>query len=484
MFYRIHQLERQDKICQQSLLPLFEKFLPRERVLEALQAERAFEQRERQFNMLTIVYLLLAIGLYPNKSIQHVIETVWHPLRQCFAASLRSTVARFPAASSFTQRRYQLTARVLWRLFRTLCRPMATEHTPGAFWKGRRLMAIDGTLESLPDTPANERAFGRLSNGKKANPFPQIRGVYLLECGTHAIVDAVFSACHIGEPQGTKRLLRSVTSQMLLMWDSGNHGYPLLARAVQLTGAAILARIPSGDKPLLIRPLSDGSWLGAVRPSQWDRGERHLPWIAVRIITYRIKTPLDPDPQEMHRLITTLLDENEAPAVALVELYHQRWEIEVVIDEIDTHQRLVQRRLRSERPVGVIQELYAVLIVHYIIRAFMHQSALQGQLDPDRLSFTHAIEVISRMQGDLVRASSSCEHEELVEQVRDDLRARLLPERRLRFFPRVVKQGASKFESKRPEHLSLPQFKKGTTFQMLLFLHDPSDTSFLLVNSS
>src|SRR5450755_838666 len=122
MFYRIHQLERQDKICQQSLLPLFEKFLPRERVLEALQAERAFEQRERQFNMLTIVYLLLAICLSPNKSIQHVIEAVWHPLRQCFAASLRSTVARFPAASSFTERRYQLTARVLWRLFRTLCR--------------------------------------------------------------------------------------------------------------------------------------------------------------------------------------------------------------------------------------------------------------------------------------------------------------------------------------------------------------------------
>jgi hypothetical protein len=73
---------------------------------------------------------------------------------------------------------------------------------------------------------------------------------------------------------------------------------------------------------------------------------------------------------------------------------HERWEIELVIDEIDTHQRLIGRPLRSLLPVGVIQELYGLLIAHYALRFLMHQAALQENVDPDRLSFVHTIEVV------------------------------------------------------------------------------------------
>jgi hypothetical protein len=475
MPYSIRHLNPDDKICQQNLLPMFADLIPQQALLEALEAEHAFEQRERRFNMVSVVYLLLGMALLPRKSIQDVLHTLWHPLRQLFPSELRTPHAGLPATSSFIERRYQLSARVLVHLFRIICRPLATHQTPGAFWKGWRLMALDGTLEAVPDTEANARAFGRLTNGKKANPFPQIRGVYLIECGTHAIVDVCFSSCHLHEQRGAHRVLRSVEPGMLLLWDSGNHGYPLLAHAVE-RGGHVLSRLPAEDRPLLIRQLPDGSWLAALRPREHARPSCHHAWILVRIVAYQITTPLQA--HQTHRLLTTLLDEERYPAHDLIELYHERWEVELVIDELDTHQRLCQHPLRSKRPVGVIQELYALLLAHYAIRSLMHRAALGGEgaepLDPDRLSFTHAVVVIEQWQGDFVRAQTPTQREELTGQLLHDLRRPLLPPRRLRFFPRVVKQHAKKFEVKRPHHLSLAQLPPDTTFRSLIVLRDAS----------
>jgi hypothetical protein len=74
-----------------------------------------------------------------------------------------------------------------------------------------------------------------------------------------------------------------------------------------------------------------------------------------------------------------LLDPYLARALDLVDAYHERWEIETTIDEVDTHQRLINHPLRSKKPVGVIQEIYALFIAHFILRSFMHQAAASGQ---------------------------------------------------------------------------------------------------------
>src|SRR2546423_492350 len=88
----------------------------------------------------------------------------------------------------------------------------------------------------------------------------------------------------------------------------------------------------------------------------------------------------------------TRVSGREPPAVALVCAYHERWEIELTTDEIDTHQRLVQHPLRSQKPGGVIQELYGLLLAHYAVRALMAEAAAQEGLAPPRLSFVHAVE--------------------------------------------------------------------------------------------
>jgi hypothetical protein len=104
--------------------------------------------------------------------------------------------------------------------------------------------------------------------------------------------------------------------------------------------------------------------------------------------------PALPGYGEVHRLVTTLLDPAVAPAFELVCAYHERWEIEILIDETDTHQRLSDRPVRSRKPLGVLQELYGLLIAHDAIRFLMHEAAVQHGLDPDRLSFVHALQVI------------------------------------------------------------------------------------------
>ena len=279
-----------------------------------------------------------------------------------------------PSDSALAYRRAQLGAPPIVTLFKQVCQPIATPQTRGAFLFGLRLMAIDGTTEDVPDTPANAAMFGRHTSARGASAFPQLQGVYLVECGTHVVVDCGFWPCHTSERVGGFRLLRSVGRGMLLMWDRGFHDFDMLV-AARRRQAHVLSRLPAHVKPQVVRPLPDGSVLAYLLPADETRrrrGER----ILVRVITYTITDPTLPGYGEEHRVITTLLNPRLAPAHAVACAYHERWEIELVIDEIDTHQRLVGRTLRSLTPVGVIQELYGVLLAHYAVRVLMHEAAL------------------------------------------------------------------------------------------------------------
>jgi hypothetical protein len=241
---------------------------------------------------------------------------------------------------------------------------------------------------------------------------------------------------------------------MLVMWDRGFHDYDMIARAQQ-RGAQVLSRLPAHVKPKQIRTLADGSYLAYLRPSDYrrrKRGERLL----VRVIEYTLTDPALPGYGETHRLVTTLLDSEPCPALDLVCAYHERWEIEIVIDEVDTHQRLAGRPLRSLKPVGIIQELYGLLIAHYAIRFLMHEAALQSDLDPDRLSFVHALRVIADAVPEFqMVAFGQLTH--LYRRLLQDIADGRIPERRLRSNPRVVKRKMSNFRLKRPEHQHWPQ---------------------------
>ena len=342
--------------CADLTLDALSHAVPHAASLAVLEAEGVHAQRERRLSLAVTMLVAIAMNLYTHLPIDAVLRKLAQGLRFIWPEPDYA----LPTASAITYRRYQLGARPMVALFHQVCRPIATPQTQGAFLFGLRLMAIDGTVEDVPDSPTNAAAFGRHSSDRGASAFPQVQCVYLAECGTHWVVDAGIWPCHTSERVGGHRLLRSLTPGMLVMWDRGFHDYDMLVGAQQ-RGAHVLRRLPAHVKPQRVRPLPDDTYLATLAPSDYHRqmlGEQML----VRIITYTLTDPDRPGYGETHRLVTTLLDPAQYPALDLVCAYHERWEIELVIDELDTHQRLAQGVLRSRQPVGVIQELYGLLI--------------------------------------------------------------------------------------------------------------------------
>lgn len=301
MGYGIRKIEAESNFCQELRMDMIDRVLPPTAITEALVAEGVVAQRVRKLDLLLTVLVIVGMNLYPHLSIGHVIQKLTRGLRFIWPDADYDV----PKDSALSYRRYQLGARVMARLFRQICRPIATPETKGAFCFGLRAMALDGTVEAVADTPENVAAFGRHYTDRGEAAFPQVQCVYLAECGTHAIVDAGFWPIHTSERVGGHRLLRSVTADMLLMWDRGFHDYDMIA-GVQARQAQVLSRLPAHVKPERVKVLPDSSWLAYIYPSAYQRrkkGERCL----VRIIEYNITDPALADPKETHRLLTTLL---------------------------------------------------------------------------------------------------------------------------------------------------------------------------------
>jgi len=344
-------------------------------------------------------------------------------------------------------------ARPLAALFRRVCRPLATPATPGAFLGRWRLLALDGKKLDVPDTPANARAFGRPRGGRGTSAWPQVQVVALTECGTHAVCDAGVWPHAASEHVGARRLLRSVGPGALLTWDRGLHSFDLVV-AARARGAHVLGRLPARVQPEVVRPLRDGTQLVRLRPG--DRRRRGEAVLA-RLLAYTLDDPARPGHRQAHRLLTSLLNPRRAGAAALIVAYHARWEAELVFDELGTHQR-PPTPLRSRTPVGVLQEVYGLLLAHYVVRAVMAAAAATAPapLPPTRLSFLASLRLIRLALPELQRTAPAA-RPRLYRQLLAELVAAPLPPRRNRCYPRVVKQKMSNFGVKRPEHRRWPQ---------------------------
>lgn len=445
MGFTIRAIDAEGKFSQALTVDALAQAIPQSAIQHALAQHGVATKRERKLTLPLTLWLIIALHLYPSVSI----AGVWRKLVRGLRFIWLDPSLPLPTDSALAYRRAQLGAQPMVTLFKHVCHPIATLQTHGAFLFGLRLMAIDGTTEDVPDTPANAAMFGRHTSARGASAFPQLHGVYLVECGTHCVVDCGFWPCHTSERVGGFRLLRSVGRGMLLMWDRGFHDFDMVL-AARRRHAHVLSRLPAHVKPHFVRALPDGSVMASLLPAEVARrrrGER----ILVRVITYTISDPTLPGYGEEHRVVTTLLNPRLAPAHAVACAYHERWEVEVVIDEIDTHQRLVGRTLRSLTPVGVIQELYGVLLAHYAVRVLMHEAALQVGVDPDRLSFVHALEVVRDAVAEFQMVSKG-EQPALYARLLADIAAKRLPARRPRSNARVVKRKMSNFKLKRAEH--------------------------------
>jgi hypothetical protein len=357
-----------------------------------------------------------------------------------------------PGRSTLCEARHRLGVAPFVQLARETVKLLADEQTPGAFYRGMRLMALDGFVVDLPDTPENERVFGRPSGSRAPGAFPQARVVALCEAATHVIYKWSIKPIRVPEQPMADGLVKHLTPQMLLMWDRGFLSYNRV-KAVMQSRAGLLARV---QNRLVFKPLvrlSDGSFLAKSYRCTADRTDDRN-GIGVRIIEYSLDDPNRPGFGHKHRLLTTLLDEKLDPAPKLIELYHVRWEEELGIDEIKTHE-MERPTLRSQTPAGVVQELYALLIDHFIVRTLMFAAARKGKIDPRRISFTGTLKILRCRLGECPRTSRGQRRwwSNLLEEISEEI----IPPRRNRINPRVIKRKMSKWKKKRPEHRRYPQ---------------------------
>jgi len=361
---------------------------PIAKVQEVLAETGKASLRQRDLPAPVVVYYVVALSLYMQASSREVLRCLLEGL-QWLRLGMSVTIA---GKSGISQARTRLGPDVMRRLHDELVKPVALADSKGAWYRQWRLVSLDGSTLDVADEPGNDAAFGRpgASHGEAA--FPQIRFVSLVENGTHVLFATQMAGCTTSEIALTRAVPPALRPGMLCLADRNFFGYEMW-NAARATGADLVWRVKKNARLNRDQSLPDGSYISHIYPSERDR--RHKTnGVAVRVIDYTLEG-VD-GAEDIYRLVTTILGPETAPAAELAALYHERWEIETALDELKTHLRGAKIVLRSRTPDLVRQEFYGLLMLHFAIRGVMHEAAIKGDVDPDRLSFVHAVRVIRR----------------------------------------------------------------------------------------
>ncbi len=371
---------------------LLARVVPAEVVNEVLDAHQRNSQRVRSFPAVVGVYYCMALSLYPEAAYEEVFAAVAQGLAWAAGAAEPTRVSKV----SISLARTKIGAAPLADLVRRCCVPMADQSFhPEAFYRGMRLVAIDGSNFELADEADNEAHFGRPGSRTGVAGYPQAQCAVLVECITHAILAANLGPYRASEWSVCEPLLARLQPGMLCMADRGFNGHEHWRRA-QATGAQLLWRCASNRVLPRHSELPDGTYLSAIMPTGVTRAQARQQAIVVRVIEYAL--PRLADAQPRYRLLTTLLDPQQAPALELAALYHERWHVEAVFDELKTHLLRSRRVLRSKTAELVRQEFYGWVLAHYAVRWLLHQGATRHRMPHDGLSFASHVQLLRREQ--------------------------------------------------------------------------------------
>jgi Insertion element 4 transposase N-terminal/Transposase DDE domain len=378
------------------------RLVPRELVDEVVASAGRKEIRKNKLPARVMVYFVMAMALFYGDAYEEVMRKLADGLNYIGTWRREWDV---PGPGALCHARQRLGPEVMHELFRRVAVPCAMQSTQGAWLAGRRLMAVDGFGMEAPDSDENASYFGYA--GKKGrSAFPFVRIAALAECGTHAIVAAEIAKDGEGEETLARRILSggAVEPGMIVMADSGLYSYTNF-RMVLDAGADAVFRVGASVGIPLLKWFPDGSYLSYIAdPEEKARNSYRLthglskitdlPGFYVRAVDYEVTDR--GDGEEIITLVTNITDPEEIPAVELAAAYHERWEAELVFDELKTHQRGAGAILRSRKPELVEQEIWGLLLTHYGIRHLMREAADQADLDPDRISFIRALRVLRR----------------------------------------------------------------------------------------
>jgi hypothetical protein len=400
--------------------------------------------RRRKLPAADVVWLVIGMGLFRDRPIAQIVDDLALVLPGPDGGRRQVT------NGAVVRARDKLGPQPLALLFADTAATWTAEVLATARWRDLAVFGLDGTTLRVPDTAANDAAFGRpgISRGGTAG-YPQLRLVTLLGLRHRLVAAAALGPYTTSEGALAQRLWATLPPRSLVILDRGFAGY---ARFHHLTDLAQqrhwLIRARSGTWALqwtVHTRLGRGDTLVQLRASQRSRRTHpDLPRttlaraVEVRRRGFRPST-----------LLTSLLDPQAYPAADLARLYHERWELELAFDEVKTHTLERVETLRSQTPARVEQEVWGLLLAYNLVRRALSRAAPRAGVPPGRLSYRHAVLVLRTFWLTTPLTSPATLPRRLA-RLFDDLRLAVLPPRRPRRYPRAVKLKLSAYPRKRP----------------------------------
>jgi hypothetical protein len=347
--------------------------LPRELIAGVVREAGRSSIRHRDLPAELVVLYCLCLWLYRDVAYEDVLQCLLESWRWLDLPDWKVS-----SKGAITQARLRLGEEPMRMLFEQVAKPLAGVDTQGAWYRGLRIVAVDGTLMDTPDTAENSEAFGKPTNQTGPGPFPKVRVLALTEVSTHAPLGCAIGSYFTSEVALLKTLVPKITPEMLLIVDRCFFG-PEIWQECSATGAMLLWRIRKNVEVKIQERLKDGSYRALAGSTQ----------IPVRLVSYKVEGSDD----EV-RLLTNMLEPDHAPAIELARLYPQRWEAELVFDEIKSHMSEARLSVRSKKPELVKQEIWGLMLLHWALRDIMHQAAIAHARDPDTISFVKTVRLV------------------------------------------------------------------------------------------
>jgi hypothetical protein len=408
---------------------------------EALAATGTATLRKRRLPAVQVLWIVLGMALFRNRAIERVVAS----LDLC----LPSSTGRLVAKSAIAEARQRLGEEPLAYLFHTTGSEWSTRSAERHKWRGLSLYVYDGTTMRVPDSAENRDAFGGQSAGGQhgMSGYPMVRIVGLMTARSHILSAFRFADYATGEVTIANELWKEVPENSLTLVDRGAPLPSLVQLHASGIGKHFLTRLKSRTPTKTVKKLgSNDKHIEIPMPREARKENSALPVaVCLRAVRYQ-RRGFRPS-----TLLTSLLEAEQYPAAELVELYHERWEIELAYDEVKTHLLAREECIRSRTPAGIRQELWGIALAYNLIRLEIERIADELGVVPTRISFINALDLI---RDEWIWCSNSTSG--AIPKQLDDLARRLkllvLPERRPdRVFPREVKIKMSNYNRKRPK---------------------------------
>lgn len=405
----------------------------------ALAATGTASVRRRRLPAEQVLWLVLGMAIYRDRPIAELAERL----------DLVLGPNTPPARSAVAQARSRVGPKPLEWLFSTTARKWAHESARAEEWRGLALYGVDGTSVRVPDSLKNREHFGGQRCGRNGgmSAYPMVRIATLAALRSHLLAAASFGPYGAGELEYASRLWSEVPDDSLTIVDRNFlKANILLPLARGGTNRHWMTRAKKNTAMKQVRRLGKGDWIVELNVSSPSRQEdEQLPLrYQARALRYHRKG------FRPQTILTSLLDRERWPADELVELYHERWEIELGYDEIKTEMLERQEAIRSQKPAGVEQELWGVALAYNLVRLEMTRIADEAGVSPNRISFVAALRIIRDEWMWLAGASPGAIPKNL-RRLRERVGRYVLPPRRSeRRAPRAVKIKMSNYPRKKP----------------------------------